>query len=125
MPTIVHFDIASDDPVRAKNFYETLFNWKMFNPAGMEDFFLITTEDSQGQPGVGGGLGKRGDPAQKITLYIGVEAIEPYLGKIEELGGKVVQPKTTVPGWGYMASGMDTEGNIFGLWQDDSGAGQE
>ena len=29
MPTIVHFDVASDDPERANRFYEALFNWKI------------------------------------------------------------------------------------------------
>jgi len=29
MPTIVHFDIAADNPQRAKEFYELLFGWKM------------------------------------------------------------------------------------------------
>ena len=28
MPTIVHFDLPTDDPERAKKFYEELFNWK-------------------------------------------------------------------------------------------------
>jgi predicted enzyme related to lactoylglutathione lyase len=26
-------------------------------------------------------------------------------------------------GWGYLAVCLDTEGNTFGLWQDDQNAG--
>jgi predicted enzyme related to lactoylglutathione lyase len=122
MPTIVHFDIATDDPKRAKIFYEALFDWKMIPPPGMTDYYLIETEDLNGQAGVGGGLGKRGDPGQRITTYIGVSSVDEYTARVEKLGGKVLQPKMTVPGWGYLATCMDTEGNTFGLWQEEKEA---
>src|SRR5665648_347030 len=65
MPTIVHFDIAADNPQRAKKFYEALFGWNIEGPPGMEDYYLIETEDLEGNKSVGGGLGMRGDPTQK------------------------------------------------------------
>ncbi len=120
MPTVVHWDIAADDPERAKRFYEALFDWKMELPPGMTDYYLIETEDLNGGRGVGGGLGKRGDPGQGITSYFGVNSVDEYSVRIEKLGGKVIQPKMTVPGWGYLAICLDTENNMFGLWQDDS-----
>ena len=122
MPTIVHFDVASDDPKRAKIFYELLFDWKMENPPGMTDYYLIETTDLEGNKGVGGGLGKRGEPNQKITSYIGVTSVDDYSSKVEKLGGKVIQPKIPVPGWGYLAICFDTESNMFGLWQEDKNA---
>jgi predicted enzyme related to lactoylglutathione lyase len=123
MPTIVHFDIATDDPQRAKKFYESLFGWKMESPPGMTDYYLIETEDLDGNKGVGGGLGKRGDSSQRISSYIGVDSVDRYSKIVEALGGKT-QPKMTVPGWGYLAVCTDTEGNTFGLWQEDKKAGQ-
>lgn len=122
MPTIVHFDVAADDPVRAKTFYEGLFDWKMESPQGMQDYYLIETKDLNGESGIGGGLGKRGEPGQRITSYIGVDSIEAYTAKVEGLGGKILQPKLVVPGWGYLALCLDTEGNMFGLWQGDKNA---
>ncbi|MCK9356562.1 MAG: VOC family protein [Dehalococcoidia bacterium] len=119
MPTIVHFDIASDEPQRAKNFYESLFGWKMMGPPGMPDYYLVETDGLDGKPGVGGGLGKRGEPSQRITMYVGVDSIDKYSKKVTTLGGRVVLPKTPVPGWGYLANCVDTEGNAFGLWQED------
>ena len=119
MPTVVHFDIATDDPTRAREFYESVFNWKMVGPPGMTDYYLIETEGLDGSRGVGGGLGKRGDPTQRITAYFGVDNIENYTEKIEKMGGKLVAPRMTVPGWGYLALYLDTEGNSFGLWQED------
>jgi uncharacterized protein len=122
MPTIVHFDIATDDPQRARKFYESLFGWNMVGPPGMTDYYLIETKDLEGKQGVGGGLGKRGDPSQRITTYIGVDNIDEYSNKVEKLGGKIVLAKTPVPGWGYLATCLDTEGNTFGLWQIDNNA---
>lgn len=123
MPTIVHFDIASDDPQRAKKFYEALFGWKMEGPPGITDYYLIETEDLKGNRGVGGGLGKRGEPSQRITTYVGVDNIDAYSKQVGELGGRVVQPKMTVPGFGYLAVCVDTEGNAFGLWQNERNVG--
>ncbi len=122
MPTMVHFDIASDEPQRAKQFYESLFGWKMMEPPGMPDFYLIETKDLEGKSGVGGGLGKRGDPSQRITMYVGVDSVDKYLQQVAALGGRVVLPKMPVPGWGYLANCVDTEGNAFGLWQEDKNA---
>ncbi len=123
MPTVVHIDIASDEPQRAKQFYESLFGWKTFAPPGMTDFYLVETESLDGSKGVGCGIGRRGDPTQKITAYIGVEAVETYGEKVKALGGKVLTGKMIVPGWGYLSVCADTEGNSFGLWQEDSSAG--
>ncbi len=122
MPTVVHFDIGSDDPGRARKFYEALFGWKIEIPPGMTDYYLIETRDLEGKPGVDGGLGKRGEPGQRITCYIGVSSVDEYVSRVKQLGGKVVMPRTAVPGWGYLAVCFDTEDNMFGLWQEDRSA---
>lgn len=115
--TIVHFDIPADIPDRAKNFYTRLFGWKFTTPPGYPDFFLIETADEKGRPGIGGGLGKRGEPVQDITVYIGVDSVEKYLALVRKEGGKVLMPYTPVPGYGALAICTDTEGNRFGLWE--------
>jgi predicted enzyme related to lactoylglutathione lyase len=42
--------------------------------------------------------------------------------KIVEAGGKVLTPKMAVPGVGYMSYCKDTEGNVFGIMQNDPNA---
>ena len=37
--------------------------------------------------------------------------------KAEGLGATVVVPKMPVPGMGYFAQLLDTEGNLFALWE--------
>ncbi len=122
MPTIVHFNIPADDPERARNFYESLFDWKIEQLPGPIPYFLIETTDLEGNPGVGGGMAQRQEPDERITQFIGVDSIDAHIEKVEALGGSVVAPMMTVPGWGYLALCRDTEQNLFGLWEEDSEA---
>lgn len=99
-----------------------MFDWKIERIAGPVEYYNIYTEDEEGKPGVGGGMGLRGAPEQRITNYVGVTNIEEYIKKVKELGGKIIMPKTTIPGFGYLSSFIDTEGNIIGLWETDESA---
>lgn len=122
MPTIVHFDLPAEDLLRAKRFYSELFGWKFVAPPGFPDYYLIETADLEGKPATGGGMGKRESPDQKIMNYIGIPSIDEYSVKVKQLGGSLVLPKMPVPGFGFLAICADTEGNTFGLWQEDPGA---
>lgn len=119
MPTIVHFDIAVDNPERAKKFYEQLFDWKIELLPGPGNYYLIETTTPDGRKSIGGGMTKREHPGQSITNFIGVESINDYLKKVEKSGGRIITPKTPVPGWGFLAICADTENNTFGLWEED------
>jgi len=123
MPTIVHFDIATENLERGRKFWEDLFGWKLASPPGMENFYyLFETQNLDGKPGVPGGLGKRGEPSQRITIYFGVASVDEYMDKVKKVGGNVVSSKMPVPGFGWLVTCTDTEGNAFGLWQDDKEA---
>lgn len=121
MSTIVHFDVPSDDPERAKKFYSALFGWKFESYPEMQ-YNLISTTNLDGTPGVGGGLGKRMDPSQRITNYFGVPSIDAAMKKVKSLGGKILTEKMAVPMMGYLANCIDTEGNVFGLWEENTEA---
>jgi predicted enzyme related to lactoylglutathione lyase len=113
MSAIVHFEIHFDDAERAKKFYTELFGWKVEKAHGTE-YYMIATQE-----GPYGGLMKRFNPNQKITDYFGVRSLLESVAKAEMLGGKILVPKMAVPKMGYFALCMDTEGNIFGLWEND------
>ncbi len=121
MATIVHFDLPADEPERAKKFYQALFDWKFISVPGM-DYQFIETKSQDGKEGIKGGMGKRNSPDERMTNFMGVDSIDDSMKKVQELGGKVIRPKMPVPGWGYMAVCVDTEGNLFGLWQEDKEA---
>jgi predicted enzyme related to lactoylglutathione lyase len=114
MPKIVHFEIPADDIDRAKYFYTDLFGWKIEEVPSMGGYWLIKTG---GKDEVGGGMMERQSPQHTITNYIGVSSVDEYAAKVEKLGGKIVVPKKAVPGMGYFAICLDTENNVFGLWE--------
>jgi predicted enzyme related to lactoylglutathione lyase len=128
MPTIVHFQIPSDDIERSKKFYNQLFGWKIEKspesntPKGMENWEVTTTDD-KGNKALAGGMSKRSMPQQQITNFIGVKSVDDYSSKVEKLGGKLVVPKTAVPGMGYYEVCLDTENNSFGLFELNENAG--
>jgi len=120
MSTIVHFDVPAEDIERAKKFYAGLLGWKFESYPGME-YNLITTTNLDGTPGVGGGMGKRMD-SQRIMNYFGVKSIDAAMKQVKSLGGSILTEKMAVPKMGYLANCRDTEGNMFGLWEEDAGA---
>lgn len=119
MPTITHFDIPAGNQERAKTFYEKLFDWKIQLLPGPEPYYLIETKALNGDTGTGGGISKRENVSQTgINNFIGVSSIDESIKKVIELGGKVIQDKQTLPGWGYLALCTDTENNTFGLFEE-------
>lgn len=119
MATIVHFDISAENPDRAKAFYKNLFSWKIEPLPGPMNYSLIETTDTRGAKSIGGGMSTRDKADQPGMInYFGVESIDASLTSVEKLGGKIIQPKQVVPGWGYMAVCLDTENNRFGLFQE-------
>ena len=118
MATLIHFDIPVENQERAQAFYTSLFGWKFTQMPGPDPYFLIETNDLKGQPGTGGGMGKRTDSNQRILNYIGVSSIDESIQKVKESGGKVQQGKQEIPGFGFLAVCTDTENNLFGLFEE-------
>jgi uncharacterized protein len=115
------FEIAADDLNRAKRFYSELFGWKIeeFPVPFREDYLLIRTGDGEA---IAGGLIKRKSPRPTTVNYIDVPSTDKYTARVTHLGGKVLVPKTAVPGMGYFVVCEDTEDNAFGIWEDDLNA---
>lgn len=120
MPRVVHFEIPADDPDRAVSFYQSVFGWKINKWEGPIDYWLATT-GQEGEPGIDGAIWRR--EAGAVTRNtIDVPSVDDFVAKVEEAGGQVVMGKTPVPGMGYSAMCVDTEGNMFGLMQEDPSA---
>jgi uncharacterized protein len=89
-PTIVHFEIPSDNIERTKKFYTELFGWKMKNMPGPMEYRMFSTttvgKDVGEQQNISGGLMERQVAQQSITNYIDVKSIDEYSKKVESLG---------------------------------------
>ncbi len=121
MPSIVHFEIPADDVKRAQKFYTELFGWQI-EKAGPMDYWMINTKTSENEPGINGGMMARQNPQHSPVNYIDIPSVDEYMTKVENLGGKIVMPKTAVEGMGYFAICLDTENNPFGIWECDKEA---
>lgn len=118
---VVHFEIQADDISRAKAFYEKTFGWKveqmMKKEEGGMDYWGLTTRPD-GTPGINGGLYQR--PEEKLTTFdctIQVADIDKAIADVKANGGTIRQEKGEIPGVGFFAGAIDTEGNRFGLMQ--------
>jgi predicted enzyme related to lactoylglutathione lyase len=88
MPTIVHFEIPSDNVERSSKFYNGLFGWSIEKvpqekmPEGME-YWMITTTDDKGNKALGGGMMKRQNSEhQGITNYINVKSVLEHSARL-------------------------------------------
>lgn len=121
MSRVIHFELPADDPDRAIAFYEKVFGWKFEKWGGPMEYWLIMT-GPEDQPGIDGGLARRIDPSTGTENTIGVDSVDEAVAKIEANGGQVIRPKSAVPGVGWVAYCKDTEGNTFGLMEEDLSA---
>ena len=126
MGKVVHFEIPFDDKKRAMKFYADAFDWKLTDMAEMSYVMAETVAVNEKQrprePGaINGGLFQRPKEAPHPVIYVGVSSVDQALKKAQAAGGKVVTPKTAIPGMGAYARVTDTEGNVLGLFETASG----
>ena len=121
MPRPIHFEIPADDTERAADFYRKVFGWKFEKWDGPMPYWMVTT-GRDGEPGIDGGLMPRPQPGATTVNTIGVASLDAILKTIESKGGKTVVPTMAIPGIGWLAYCLDTEGNTFGVMEADEKA---
>ncbi len=118
--TFCWVDLAAKDAAVAKDFYSKLFGW-------------TTNDTPMGEGGVYSMLQKNGKDvgalygmpeemcAQGVPThwqnYVSVDDVDAVAGKVEELGGSILQPPCDVMEAGRMAILRDPDGASLGLWQ--------
>ena len=122
MNRVVHFEIHAENLNRAARFYGELLGWK-FDKWMPEEYWLITTGPPD-EPGINGGLFRRKGHVEgsSVICTIQVASVDDSVERVMALGGSNVVPKKGIPGVGWLAYSKDTEGNIFGLMQNDPSA---
>lgn len=119
MPRVVHFEINADDPDRAVKFYTEALGWKISKWGPME-YWLIETGEKD-EPGIGGAIMAREKDWATVNT-VSVPSLDEFSKRVEKAGGQVVSPRQTIPGIGYHSYCVDSEGNVFGLLEEDPSA---
>ncbi len=121
MDKVVHFEIPFDNKARAMKFYTEVFGWKLADMPDMDyvtaETVPVTDQHMPKEPGaINGGLFKRPREAPAPTMYVAVASLDEAIRKAEAHSGRLVTPKTPIPGMGAYARIADSEGNIIGLF---------
>ena len=120
MPRVIHFEIPSDNPEKAKEFYQKVFGWKI-NQWKDAPYWLCNT-GNESEPGINGAIMKRNSPDQPFLNTISVENLDETIKTIQGHGGVVVSPKRAIEQVGWLAFFKDLDGNIFGVIEQDEKA---
>jgi len=102
----VHVELATNDPVKAKAFYTSLFNWKLTDMPGM-DYTMIDVGE-----GTGGGMMQNpvpGTPSNWLA-YVLVDDLAASTEKARSLGATIVKDITEVPEYGWFSVMVDPPG---------------
>jgi uncharacterized protein len=106
---IAHFAINADDPEASLRFYEALFGWR-FTEA--YPGFWRTTDAG---PAIGAIQARRTfarDAGLEVTFA--VDDADAAAAIAERHGGRILMPKSTIPGVGDLVFLADPSGNVTG-----------
>jgi hypothetical protein len=127
---VVHFEIQAEQPERAVEFYSKVFGWDIKKwEGGQLEYWVVMTGGKDEPGGINGGILRRrgsapttGQPVNAYVCTLNVSSYDEYAAKIEANGGKNVAPKMALVGMAWLGYFVDTEGNIFGIHQEDKNA---
>lgn len=114
----VHIELQTGDVTKAKEFYSTLFNWKLEDlpmPGGSGTYTMVNVGE-----GTGGGMMTNpcpGAPSHWLP-YISVDDIAASTAKAKSLGATVLQDVIEVGNHGWMSIIVDPTGATCGLWKE-------
>ncbi len=122
MAHVAHFSVNADDLDRAKAFYAAAFGWTC-RPYGPPGFYML--EGAAGPGGMHASIQQRreivpGKPTFGLECSLSVDNSEAAEAAILKAGGKIVFPRTVLPGVGTLFFFEDTEGNIIGAMEYSS-----
>jgi predicted enzyme related to lactoylglutathione lyase len=115
---MVHLEIPAGDTQKARDFWGSLFGWQwQAVEGGPTEYHMTRFSETTG------GAIYEPDPANKRgpRVYFDVDDINAATKRVGELGGEAGEAQP-VPGMGWFSINKDTEGNEFGLWQNDENA---
>lgn len=115
----VHIELATTDIGKAKEFYGSLFNWKLEDvPMGPGVTYTMVGVGE----GTGGGMMAHPVPGAPSAwlAYVQVDDVAAATKKASSLGAKVMRDVTPIPGHGSFSVIVDPTGAHLALWQQQA-----
>ena len=114
----VHVELMTKDVSKSKEFYQSLFDWKLEDLPDMS-YTLIKVGE-----GTGGGMMKNPmpDAPSQWLPYVLVEDVTASTAKAKSLGATILKPVTEIPGIGSFSVMIDPTGATLALWQPTAGS---
>jgi len=114
---VIWFEIYVQDMLRAKAFYESLFQVRLerLNNPDMEMWAFPMAMD---RVGAGGALVKMDGVASggnSTMVYFSCEDCAVEAASVAQYGGYVCREKISIGEYGFISLAVDTEGNMIGL----------
>ena len=113
------FEIYVKDMGRARKFYETVFEVKLEElQAPFPDIEMYCFPMFEDGPGAAGALVKKeglSSDGMGVLVYFSSKDSAVEAARVGGNGGRLVQKKTAIGIYGYIAIAVDTEGNMFGI----------
>ena len=114
---MVHLEIPAGDTAKAREFWGSLFGWEWQAYEGSPSEYHMTRFSET----TGGAIMEAEGAKRGPRVYFDVDDINDGVARVNELGGEA-SDAMPVPGMGWFATCSDSEGNDFGLWQNDPAA---
>jgi predicted enzyme related to lactoylglutathione lyase len=114
------FEVLGTDGGKLRQFYGDLFGWT-FDVLPQVNYGMVKTGDARG---IMGGVGQTFPGTRSwVTFYTETPDVTASLAKAAALGGRVIMPRTTLPG---VVIGVfeDPEGHLLGLVEAKAAAAQ-
>ena len=116
---VVHFEIMGRPGPELPDFYRGLFGWAVDVGEAVNAYSQHSAISPQEGQGIGGGIGATDDGQSFVTVYVEVDDLDQSCASVEQLGGQVVLPPTSIPEIRDLriARIVDPHGNLIGLAQ--------
>lgn len=125
MNTIGYFEIQAAEPETLVAFYKNVFGWDFVKDELIPIKYYRMTETT----GIMGAILQRpvatppvGGGTNAFTCSVQVENFDEVAAKVMENGGQVAMEKFAVPGRCWQGYFLDSDNNVFGVYQPDVNA---
>ena len=112
--SLVHLELASTDPRATRRFLEAVFAWRFETVPGLEYYPFGTPS------GPGGAVMPTTERPKGVLNYVLSDNLDQDLEKVKASGGRVIGPRTEIPGVGWWAEFEEPGGCVLALFEPKS-----